>query len=234
MDNRSNIPEFNFKPDYIMVKLMIICMFCPLMYGVFKNYFPPFFVIWWVPIAAVLSVSLFCLGRGASKLIMKERVPYDPENSIRDYIKVSKSWLGFLAALAVGAVFFFGANGMKEWYLEVFDDGTTPRSAGYVYEAVCAAYGFFVTYVSSILWFVPDGLVLPAGSTRSFDFVAPVAMFIIPIMFSGVPRNIVLIYDGIFILILLIRNYRISSYNKMVEKIERAQKYEGHVSKFDK
>ena len=234
MENHGSIPEFNFKPDYIMVKLLIMCMFCPLMYGVFKNYFPPFFVIWWVPIAMVLSVLLFYLGRGASKVVMKKRVEYDPENTIRDYIKVSKSWLGFLTALAVGAAFFFGAYGMKEWYLTVFDDGTTPHSVGYVYEAVCAAYGFFVTYLSSILWFIPDGLILTAGTTRTFDFVAPVAMFLIPIMFSGVPKNIVLFYDGIFVIILLIRNYRISSYDKMVEKLERKQKYDGHVSKFDR
>lgn len=234
MDNKTEIPEFDFKPDYIMVKLLIMSMFCPFMYGVFKNYFPPFMYLAWVPIAMLLSAALFFLGRLSSRLVMKERVPYDPENTIRDYVKVSKSWLGFVVSAAVGIAFFYLAYGMKTWFLTDFDDGTTPHSTGYVYEAVCAAYGFAVTYFSSLIWFVPDGLVLTAGNTRAFDFVSPVAMLILPIMFSGVPRNIVLFYDAIFILILVIRNSRISSYNKMVEKIERRQKYEGHVSKFDK
>ena len=100
-------------------------------------------------------------------------------------------------------------------------DSGTAHAVGYVYEAVVAVYAFFVTYFSGLLWFLHDGMVLPAGYSLSFSLVAPIAMMIIPTVFAGVPKEIAIIYTAVFIVLLVIRNVRVISYNKAVEKLER-------------
>lgn len=233
MDNKQKyeIPEFDFKPDFIMVKIIFVTLFTPLFYGVFNSYLPDVIAIPWILVAPLMSFGLLALGRWATKVIAKERVPYDPEKTRRQYILLKKTWLGFLVAVAVAAAFFFLAYGMKMWFWEVFDDKTTPHSKGYVYEAVAAGYAFFVTYFASVTWFLHDGMVIPAGYSLSFDIVIPIAMIIVPITFGNVPVYVAIIYTAIMVGLIAARNLRVRSYNKLVERLERENKYIEHNSK---
>ena len=233
MDNKQKyeIPEFDYESDYKLVKLLLITFLTPLMYGVFVSYLPPFMKIVWIPGAFIIVTLLWFLGRFCTKVIARERVEYDPEKTRRDYIIIKKSWLGFLVSVAIGVLFFYIALGMKTWYLNDFHDGTTAHAKGYVYETVIAAYAFFVTYFSSILWFLHDGMYLPAGDSLTFSLVSPIAMMIIPIVFAGVPKNIAIIYTAFLCVILFIRHLKVHFYNKLVDKLERENKYIEHNSK---
>ena len=225
------IPEFDFKPDFIMVKAIFVILFAPLMYGAFRAYLPEILEIPMIFVSVLLSFGLLALGRFVTKVVAKERVEYDPEKTRRQYIVLRKTWLGFLTAVGIAVLFFFLAYGMKMWYWNVFDDKTTPHSKGYVYEALAAGYAFFVTYFASVTWFLHDGMVIPAGYSLSFDLVIPVAMVIIPITFAGVPTYVTLIYAGATVALIIARNLRVHSYNKLVEKLERENKYIEHNSK---
>lgn len=233
MDNKQKykIPEFDYEWDYKLVKLLLITFLTPLMYGVFVSYLPPFMRIVWIPGAFIIITLLWFLGRFCSKVVAKERVAYDPEKTRREYILVKKSWLGFLVALAIGVLFFFIALGMKTWYLEAFDDGTTPHSKGYVYEVIAGAYAFFATYFSSLFWFLHDGMYLPADDSLKFSLISPIAMMVIPTIFAGVPKLVAIIYTAFLVILLLIRHIKIHFYNKLVEKLERENKYIEHNSK---
>ncbi len=232
-ENKSPIPEFNFGPDYILVKLSLIIFLTPLMYGSFINYLPPFLHTVMIPGFIAVVAGLFFLGRLLSKIVAKKRIPHDPEKTLREYIVVKKSWLAFLGAIAVGVAFFFVALAIKNWYWAKFDDGTQAHAKGYVYEALCAAYAFFVTYFSGILWFLHDGMVLPAENYLTFGIAAPFTVWFIMPMFAGVPKIVAAVYTGILLILFFIRHFRISSYDKMIDKIEKKQKYSDYRSKYD-
>lgn len=232
-ENKSPIPEFNFKPDYILAKLSLICFFAPLMYGSFYGYLPPFLHIVMIPGFIAVIAGLYFLGRLLSRIVAKKRVEYDPEKKLREYIVVKKSWLGFLGALAIGAAFFFIALAVKNWYWADFDDGTQAHSKGYVYEILCGAYTFFVTYFSAITWFFYDGMFMPAENYLTFGIAAPFTVYFIMPMFAGVPKNVATVYAVILLILFLIRHIRIHSYDKMIDKIEKKQKYSGYKSKYD-
>jgi sterol desaturase/sphingolipid hydroxylase (fatty acid hydroxylase superfamily) len=185
----------------------------------------------WIPGAFAIVVALWFLGRFCAKTVAKKRVEYDPEKMFREYIPLKKTWLAFIVSIAIGIIFFYIALGMKTWYLEVFDDGTTPHSKGYVYEVIAGAYAMFVTYFSAIMWFPHDGMYLPAGDSLKFSLVSPIAMLIIPPFFAGVPKLVTFIYTGFLCVILFIRHLKIHFYNKLVDKLERENKYIEHNSK---
>jgi hypothetical protein len=233
MDSKQKyeIPEFDFKTDYVLVKIIFVVLFTPLFYGVFNSYLPSVMAIPWMFVSVLMSLGLLALGRWATRTVAKERVEYDPEKTRRQYIILKKTWLGFLIAAAVAVVFFFIAYGMKLWFWNVFDDKTTPHSKGYVYETVAAGYAFFVTYFASVTWFLHDGMVIPAGYSLSFDLVIPIAMLIVPITFGNVPTYVAVVYTVIMVGLIVARNLRVRSYNKIVEKLERENKYIEHNSK---
>jgi hypothetical protein len=164
---------------------------------------------------------------------MKQRIEYDPEKTLRDYVKIRKTWLTFLGAVAIGIAFFFIALAVKNWYWAKFDDGTQAHSKGYVYEILCGAYAFFVTYFSGVIWFFHDGMFMPAENYRTFGIAAPFAVWFIMPMFAGVPKTAAAVYTAILIILFLIRHFRISSYDKMIDKIEKKQKYSSYRSKYD-
>lgn len=232
-ENKSPIPEFNYKPDYLLAKLSLICFLTPLMYSTFIGYLPPFLHVPMIPGFIVITALLYMLGRLLSKLIAKKRVPYDPEKTIRQYIVIKKSWLGFLGAVAVAVVFFFIALAVKNWYWAKFDDGTEAHAKGYVYEILCGAYAFFVTYFSSITWFLYDGMFMPAENYLTFGIAAPFTVWFIMPMFAGLPKNAAAVYTAILLVLFFIRHIRIHSYDKMIDKIEKKQKYSSYRSKYD-
>ncbi len=232
-ENKSPIPEFDFGPDYILAKLSLICFLAPIMYGTFYGYLPPFLHVVMIPGFIAVIAGLYFLGRLFSKLIAKKRIPHDPEKTLREYIVVRKSWLGFLGAIAIGVLFFFIALAVKNWYWAKFDDGTEAHAKGYVYEILCGAYAFFVTYFSSILWFLHDGMFMPAENYRTFGIAAPFTVWFIMPMFAGLPKNAAAVYTAILIILFLIRHFRISSYDKMIDKIQKKQKYSEYRSKYD-
>ncbi len=232
-ENKSPIPEFNFKPDYILAKLSLICFFAPLMYGSFYGYLPPFLHIVMIPGFIAVIAGLYFLGRLLTKIVAKKRVEYDPEKTLREYIVVKKSWLAFLGALLIGVAFFFIALAVKNWFWADFDDGTQAHSKGYVYEILCAVYAFFVTYFSAITWFLHDGMFMPAENYLTFGIAAPFTVYFIMPMFAGVPKNVATVYAVILLILFLIRYIRIHSYDKMIDKIEKKQKYSNYKSKYD-
>lgn len=232
-ENKSPIPEFNYGPDYVLAKLSLICFLAPIMYATFIGYLPNFLHFVMIPGFIAVVAGLYFLGRLLSKIVAKKRIPHDPEKTLREYIVVRKSWLGFLGAIAVAVAFFFLALAVKNWYWAKFDDGTEAHAKGYVYEILCGAYAFFVTYFSSILWFLHDGMFLPAPSYMTFGIAAPFTVWFIMPMFAGLPKNASAVYTAILLVLFFIRHVRISSYDKMIDKIERKQKYTDYRSKYD-
>ena len=232
-ENKSLIPEFNYKPDYLLAKLSLICFLTPLMYSTFLGYLPPFLHIPMIPGFVVVTALLYTLGRLLSKLVAKKRVEYDPEKTIRQYIVIKKSWLAFLGAVAIGVAFFFIALAVKNWYWSEFDDGTQAHSKGYVYEILCGAYAFFVTYYSGVVWFLYDGMFMPAENYLTFGIAAPFTVYFIMPMFAGVPKIPAIVYTAVLLILFAIRHFRISSYDKMIDKIEKKEKYSSYRSKYD-
>ncbi len=232
-EKQSPIPEFNFKPDFILAKMSLICFFAPIMYGSFYGYLPPFLHIVMIPGFIAVIAGLYFLGRLFTKLVAKKRVEYDPEKTKREYIVLKKSWLAFLGAVAIGVAFFFIALAVKNWYWAKFDDGTQAHAKGYVYEILCGAYALFVTYFSSITWFLHDGMFMPAENYLTFGIAAPFTVWFIMPMFAGLPKNAAAVYTAILLVLFFIRHIRIHSYDKMIDKIEKKQKYSSYRSKYD-
>ena len=52
-------------------------------------------------------------------------------------------------------------------------------------------------------------------------------------MFAGVPKTASAVYTAVLLVLFLIRHIRISSYDKMIDKLERKQKYSDYRSKYD-
>ena len=220
--SKYEIPDFDTKPDNLLVKMMLILCATPFMYSVFHGYLPPFMKYVWVFVALLLSVLLFLLGRVTACIgAGRERVPYDPEKTLRDYVVLKKSWLTFLASLLVAVAFFFLAHAIREWYIADYHDKTTPLSVGYVYETVAACYGAIVTYLFGLLWFWHDDLYLQVDNSMGFHLVAPITIVLIPMVYGGVHITIGLFYLLLFAILLLIRLGRVRSYNRMVTRMER-------------
>ena len=232
-ENKSPIPEFNYGPDYVLAKLSLIIFLTPLMYGSFINYLPPFLHYIMIPGFIAIITALYFLGRFLTKAVMKKRIEYDPEKTLRDYVKIRKTWLTFLGAVAIGVLFFYIALAIKYWYWAKFDDGTQAHAKGYVYEIICGLYAFFVTYFSGIVWFFHDGTFMPAENYRTFGIAAPFTVWFIMPMFAGVPKTASAVYTVVLLVLFLIRHIRISSYDKMIDKLERKQKYSDYRSKYD-
>lgn len=232
-ENKPNIPDFNFGPDFVLAKLSLIVFLTPLMYGAFFGYMPKFLHIPMIPGFFVITTALYFLGRLLTKAVMKERIEYDPEKTLRDYVRIRKTWLTFLGALAIGVIFFFIALAVKNWYWAVFDDKTQGHSKGYMYEIFCGAYAFFVTYFSGVVWFFHDGTFMPAENYLTFGIAAPLSVYLIMPMFAGVPKRAATVYTAVLIVLFLIRHFRIRSYDKMVAKLEKNHKNSGYRSKYD-
>ena len=232
-ENKSLIPEFNYGPDYVLAKISLIIFLTPLMYGSFINYLPSFLHVIMIPGFILIITALYFLGRFLTKAVMKNRVEYNPEKTLRNYVKIRKTWLTFLGAAAIAVLFFYIALAVKNWYWAKFDDGTQAHAKGYVYEILCGAYAFFVTYFSGITWFFHDGMFMPAENYRTFGIAAPFTVYLIMPMFAGVPKLAATVYTAILVILFLIRHVRISSYDKMIEKLEKKEKYSSYRSKYD-
>ncbi len=232
-ENRSNLPEFNYGPDDVLAKISLICFFAPIMYGLFFGYLPPFLHIPMIPGFIAVIAGLYFLGRFLTKLVAEERIPHDPEKTMRDYVDLKKSWLAFLGSIAIAVAFFFIALAVKNWFWAEFDDGTEAHSRGYVYELLCAVYAFFVTLYSSITWFFHDGTFMPTENYLTFGIAAPFTVWFIMPMFAGLPKNVAAYYAVVLLVLFFIRHLRIRSYKKMIEKIEKNQKYSSYHSKYD-
>jgi len=187
IQTKYEIPDFDTKPDNLLVKMMLILCATPFMYSVFNGYLPPFMKYVWVFVALLLSTALFLLGRLTARIgAGGQRVPYDTEKTLRDYVVIKKSWLTFLVALLVAVAFFFLAHGIRVWYIADYHDGSTALAVGYVYETVAACYGALVTYLFGLLWFLHDDLYLQVDNSLGFHLVSPIVIVLIPMMYGGV------------------------------------------------
>ncbi len=232
-EQKSLIPEFKYGPDYVLSKLSLICFFAAIMYGTFNGYMPSILKGAMTVGFILIVTGLYFLGRFLTKAVAKKRVEYDPEKTMRDYVRLKKSWLAFIGSVLIGVLFFFIALGVKQWFWNVFDDGTQPHSKGYVYEIICAVYAFFVTFFCSITWYFHDGMFMPPENYLTFGIAAPVTVYLILPMFAGLPKDAATVYTAILVVLFLIRHIRIRSYDKMIEKIEKKQKYSDYHSKYD-
>ena len=232
-ENKTFVPEFNYGIDDVLAKISLICFLSPIMYAAFYSYLPSFLHIIMIPGFIAVVAGLYFLGRLFTKIIAKKRIPHDPEKTLRDYIVIKKTWLGFLGAIAIGVVFFFIAFAVKNWYWNVFDDRTQAHAKGYFYEIFCGVYAFFVTYYSSILWFFHGGTFMPAENYKTFGIAAPFTVWFIMRMFIGLEQTAAISYAAILIILFLIRHFRIRSYDKMIDEIEKKQKHSSYRSKYD-
>ncbi len=232
-ENKSLIPEFNYHVDDILAKLSLICFFAPIMYGIFFGYLPYILYLPAIPIAIVAVALLYTVGRLLTKIVAKKRVEYSPEKSMRDYVVLKKTWLSFLCAVAIGVLFFFIALALKNWYLEAFDKGTQAHSKGYFYEAFCGIFAAFVTYYSSIVWFFHEGMFMPAAKYLTFGITAPITVYFVIPIFLPVPKFATIAFTAILVVLFLIRHIRIHSYDKMIDDLEKKQKFSSYRSKYD-
>ena len=74
---------------------------------------------------------------------------------------------------------------------------------------------------------------MPTENYLTFGIAAPFTVWFIMPMFVGLPKKVAAVYTAILLVLFLIRHLRIRSYKKMVEKIEKKQKYSGYRSKYD-
>jgi precorrin-3B C17-methyltransferase len=99
----------------------------------------------WIPVSALLSVGVYFLGRGVQRFWAKKiRFPkpeFDPDKSTRDYIRLKKTLLPLLAALAVGVALFFFSYGVRQLNYALTPHETEIRAKGHVYEVVAGIYG---------------------------------------------------------------------------------------------
>ncbi len=236
MDPNSQYPEFNRKTDRVLVTLMLCTFLMPLMYALPSYYMFDWMTYIWIPVSALLSVGVYFLGRGVQRFWAKKigfpKPEFDPDKSTRDYIRLKKTLLPLLAALAVGVALFFFSYGVRQLNYALTPHETEIRAKGHVYEVVAGIYGMAATYFSALLWFIPDDLILPADVVI-LRFIPPLAILLIPTIFFSIPIWIAAIYTALYLILLLIREGTLRSYRKACRQFERDEAYHRHQGRFD-
>ena len=74
---------------------------------------------------------------------------------------------------------------------------------------------------------------MPTENYLTFGIAAPFTVWFIMPMFAGLPKNVAAYYALVLLVLFFIRHLRIRSYKKMIEKIEKNQKYSSYHSKYD-
>ncbi len=226
----TGLPAFDQKADHKLANLMVCALLMPLMYAVLDNYMMSWVKYLWVGLAAMVTVLLYALGRylqvwWAKRIGFEKKSDFD--KTLWQHIEWKKSVVPFGMALAVGAGMFCLAYGIRQWHYAVTEHETIAHAKGYVYEALAGGYGFFVTYGSALIWFLPDERVFPFDAL-TLRYGAPVAMLVIPTVLFGVSLWIALFYVVIYFVLAHIRGYRIKQYERLVKRLEREAEEAAH------
>ncbi len=246
-DIELDIPEYNTKADGKLILSMVCVIFMPIQYGAFVGYlddaalidslsygkFLPFLLLLCTALTAAL---LFFLGyriqRIGARLQKFEKPRYDPDRSIRGYIRLRKTLLALLFALAAAVIFFLAACAVRQFYFHSVVHETSARAKGRVYEIVAALSGFVTAYFPALLWFIPDDLLFAPCSSVLY-YLIPIGLVIIPPVFMSVPIYFCLLYLLAYGILYLIRHNRIRSYALTVKRIKQEAEIEARRSRFD-
>ena len=230
------MPDYDYESDSIIINLMISVAFAPMIYGAFIGYFYGAMKIIWFFCSIILSVLIQTVSRKiqtlGAKLQKFKKLDFDPDKSIRNYIKVRKSLLSILYALIICGIFFFAAYLIRQNYINTVKHDTVERAKGYVYEVVASGIGFLTAYVPALIWFVPDDI-LYYPETPTIHYVIPVAMLILPPIIMAVPIYFAIIYIAAYLILLLIRILKIRRFYKNIEKLKQEARIKNHRSRFD-
>ncbi len=229
------IPDYDHEGDFRLVTAMLCTVLMPLMYGLMSNYMLPFVKLLWIPLAAGASVGVYALGRGVQSLWARKtgfaKPVYDRDKSLPQYVELKRTWPALLAGLAVAAVMFAVAYGLRQWNYTLRVHETERHAAGYVYETVAAVYGLLATYLPACLWFLPNELVYPYDAVL-IRYGAPLAMLVVSTVFVGVPLYVALLYVVLYAVFHLIRKAKVQAYDRLVTELERQADDEAHRSRY--
>ncbi len=217
------IPPFDRKTDHKLATGMTCSLFMPLMYTVFSNYMLPWVKYLWIPLAAIVVILLYMLGRGmqawwAKQIGFEKKAEWD--KTLWEHIQWKKSVVPFLISLTIGVGMFFIAYGLRQWYYAVTDHETIAHAKGYVYEIFAGGCGFLLTYCPALLWFLPDERVFPFDALV-LRYVSPLVMLVLPTVLFGASVWIMLLYVIFYFVLVYIRGYKIKQYERLVKCVKR-------------
>ena len=191
----------------------------------------------WAILALPAAVLLVRLGHAVQAALAKrlqwDKPEYDPEKSLREYFKFSRSLLTLLISLSIGAAFFAIAFGIRQLNYALVDHDTIAHVTGYIYETLAAFCGILTFYFGAIMWFFPDDILF-AGDINPIVYAAvPGLIGVVFVVLIGVPFYAALLYLAVYYLLLLARKKRISKYEKMLKKQQQLEEEAKYKSRWE-